>query len=45
VALFINNLLDSHPQLDLNHQDANTELYEASTLRPRTGGIEVNYRF
>jgi outer membrane receptor protein involved in Fe transport len=45
VALFVNNLLDSHPRLDLNHQDSNTVLYEASTLRPRTGGIEVNYRF
>ena len=45
VALFMNNVLDSHPQLDLNHQDANTLLYEASTFRPRTTGIEVNYRF
>jgi outer membrane receptor protein involved in Fe transport len=45
VALFMNNVLDSHPQIDLNHQDSNTLLYEASTFRPRTGGIEVNYRF
>jgi outer membrane receptor protein involved in Fe transport len=45
VALFMNNVLDSHPRLDLNHQDANTLLYEASTFRPRTTGIEVNYRF
>ena len=45
IALFMNNVLDSHPKLDLNHQDANTLLFEASTFRPRTGGIEVNYRF
>ena len=45
VALFMNNVLDFHPRLDLNHQDANTALFEASTFRPRTGGIEVNYRF
>lgn len=45
IAAFMNNVLDSHPQLDLNHQDANTLLYEASTFRPRTAGLEVNYRF
>lgn len=45
IALFMNNVLDSHPRLDLNHQDANTLLFEASTFRPRTGGIELNYRF
>ncbi|HEY3638531.1 MAG TPA: TonB-dependent receptor [Rhizomicrobium sp.] len=44
-AIFMNNVLDSHPRLDLNHQDTNTLLYEASTFRPRTTGIEVNYRF
>lgn len=45
VAVFMNNMLDAHPQLDLNHQDANTLLFEASTFRPRTTGLEVNYRF
>jgi iron complex outermembrane receptor protein len=45
MALFMNNVLDSHPQLDLNHQDANTLLYEASTFRPRTTGLEVTYRY
>ena len=41
----MNNVLDAHPCIDLNHQDANTILYEASTFRPRTSGLEVNYRF
>jgi outer membrane receptor protein involved in Fe transport len=45
IAVFMNNVLDAHPQLDLNHQDANTILFEASTFRPRTTGLEVNYRF
>ena len=45
LAVFMNNVLDAHPQLDLNHQDANTLLFEASSFRPRTTGIEVNYRF
>jgi iron complex outermembrane receptor protein len=45
VALFMNNVLNAHPQIDLNHQDANTVLYEASTFRPRSTGLEVNYRF
>ncbi len=45
MSLFMNNVFDSHPQLDLNHQDANTVLYEASTFRPRTTGVEVTYRY
>ena len=45
IALFMNNVLNAHPQLDLNHQDANTLLYEASTFRPRTTGVEVTYRY
>jgi hypothetical protein len=44
VALFADNLFNSHPQLDLNHQDSNTLLFEASTLRPRTIGITATYR-
>jgi outer membrane receptor protein involved in Fe transport len=45
LALFVQNLLDAHPQLDLNHQDQYTQLYEATTFRPRTSGIAVNYRY
>ncbi len=45
VSLFGNNLLNSHPQLDLNHQDQFTVLYEAETLRPRTIGLTVLYRY
>jgi len=44
VTLFADNLLDSHPQLDLNHQDSDTLLFEASTLRPRTVGFTLTYR-
>jgi outer membrane receptor protein involved in Fe transport len=45
VDVFVNNLLDTHPQLDLNHQDRFTLLYEAQTLRPRTIGISVSNRY
>jgi outer membrane receptor protein involved in Fe transport len=45
LALFMNNVFDAHPQIDLNHQDSNTLLYEASTFRPRTTGVEVTYRY
>jgi outer membrane receptor protein involved in Fe transport len=44
-AVFANNLLDAHPQLNLQHQDAATALYEATTLRPRTVGMAANYKF
>jgi hypothetical protein len=45
LALFSDNLLNAHPQLNLNHQDSNTLLYEASTLRPRTIGLTAIYRY
>ncbi|HKD21466.1 MAG TPA: TonB-dependent receptor [Rhizomicrobium sp.] len=45
VALFAENLLNAHPQLDLNHQDQYTLLYEATTFRPRTMGVAINYRY
>ena len=44
-SLFMNNVFNSHPQLDLNHQDSSTVLYEASTFRPRTTGITLTYRY
>ncbi len=43
--IFVNNLLDSRPQLDLQHQDQFTLLYEAQTFRPRTWGMALSYRF
>jgi hypothetical protein len=45
VALFVDNLFDSHPQLDLNHQDSGTTLYEARTFRPRTVGLSANFKY
>ena len=45
VSLFVDNLLDSRPQLGLTHQDRYTALYEAWTLRPRTIGLSVTYHY
>jgi outer membrane receptor protein involved in Fe transport len=44
-TLFAENLLNANPQLGLNHQDSNTRLYEATTLRPRTIGLNATYRY
>jgi outer membrane receptor protein involved in Fe transport len=44
-ALFVNNLLNAHPQLNLQHQDEFTLLYEAQTFRPRTIGMSANFKF
>ena len=44
-ALFMDNVFNAHPQLDLNHQDDQTLLYEATTLRPRTIGLTATYRY
>lgn len=44
-SVFMDNVLNSHPTLDLNHQDEFTLLYEASTLRPRTFGLTVTYQY
>jgi hypothetical protein len=41
----VENLLNSNPELDLNHQDSDTLLYEATTFRPRTFGITATYRY
>ena len=45
LAFFVNNLLDSRPIVDLNHQDRATTLYEARTLRPRTVGLAATLRY
>ncbi|HUJ45948.1 MAG TPA: TonB-dependent receptor [Rhizomicrobium sp.] len=44
VTLFADNLFNSHPQLDLAHQDSDTLLFEATALRPRTIGVTLTYR-
>ncbi len=45
VALFAENLLNAHPQLDLNHQDQFTLLYEATTFRPLTVGLAGTFKY
>jgi iron complex outermembrane receptor protein len=45
LAVFVDNLLDAHPQLNLQHQDSTTALYEATTFRPRTVGIAASWKF
>ncbi len=45
VALYVNNLLNAHPQLNLQHQDQDTTLFEAQTLRPRTVGLSASFRY
>ena len=45
IAVFANNVLNSHPQLNLQHEDSSTLLYEATTLRPLTIGIAASVRY
>ena len=45
MAFYVNNLLDSRPQVDLNHQDKNTTLFEARTFRPRTFGLSASVHY
>ena len=45
VALYADNLLNAHPTLDYSHQDSNTELFEAESMRPRTIGISATYKY
>ncbi len=45
LALFADNLLNAHPQLNLTHQDKFTLLYEAGTFRPRTVGVSASYHY
>ena len=44
ISVFVDNLLDSAPQLGYTHQDSSTLLFENSTFRPRTIGLTVTYR-
>ncbi len=45
IALFANNVLNAHPILYRNHEDAQTPLYEATTFRPRTFGLSLNWQY
>ena len=45
LALFAENLFNAHPQLNLQHQDKFTLLYEAQTFRPRTIGMAASFRY
>src|SRR5262249_6088766 len=45
VTAFAQNLFNTHPRLDYGHQDSDTLLFEAETLRPRTIGVSASYRF
>ena len=45
VAIYVLNLLNASPQLNLAHEDSTTALYEATTLRPRTVGLSLNARY
>ncbi|HWA18894.1 MAG TPA: TonB-dependent receptor [Devosia sp.] len=45
LVLFMDNVFNAHPLLDLNHQDNKTLLFEASTFRPRTIGLTATYRY
>jgi len=45
VAVFANNVFNSHPQLNLTHEDSSTLLYEAQTFRPLTVGVAVNIKY
>jgi iron complex outermembrane recepter protein len=44
-AVFADNLFNAHPQLNLQHQDQFTTLFEAQTFRPRTIGMSANFKF
>lgn len=43
--LFMDNVFDAHPQLNLAHQDYNTLLYTAESFRPRTTGITAAHKY
>ncbi|MDR3507832.1 MAG: TonB-dependent receptor [Caulobacteraceae bacterium] len=45
LAIFAENLLDAHPQLNRSNEDPGTVLFEATTFRPRTIGISASYHY
>jgi iron complex outermembrane receptor protein len=44
ISFFINNVTDSHPHLALT-ENIGAPLYTDMTFRPRTFGLDANYRF
>ncbi|MDB6084802.1 MAG: hypothetical protein JWN43_2683 [Gammaproteobacteria bacterium] len=45
VSLFVNNVFNSHPLLGMQEYPPTSPLLTASTFRPRTAGLSVNYSF
>jgi outer membrane receptor protein involved in Fe transport len=45
VALFVDNVLNSQPTLQRRNYIASDTLFYATTLRPRTVGLSLNWRF
>jgi outer membrane receptor protein involved in Fe transport len=45
LAVYVNNVFNSHPQLNLQHEDLDTTLYEATTFRPITVGLSASYKY
>jgi hypothetical protein len=45
VSLFVDNLLNAHPGLNLTHEDQYTLLFQNTTFRPRTVGLTATYRY
>ena len=44
VSLFVNNVTNSHPVLSLYHDLPGTQMYRASSFRPRTVGLTATIR-
>jgi outer membrane receptor protein involved in Fe transport len=45
LSLFVDNLLNAHPGLNLTHEDQYTVLFQNTTFRPRTVGLTATYRY
>ena len=45
LSIYAENIFDNRPNLNLQHQDTQTLLYEAQTLRPRRIGISLDYTY
>jgi iron complex outermembrane recepter protein len=45
IDLFVDNVFNARPQLNVNHEDQFTELLEATSFRPRTAGMSVTYSY
>lgn len=44
-TLFVNNLFDAHPELGRYHVFPGDPLFQNRTIRPRTYGLNLSYRF